>query len=137
VRAHLGHGSCLHPVWLTWPLLHGRSEERWPFGTILDEEAEDTQQKGKAQKEWKEAKAALEEKVVWLLTPVLFFSIWESASLPEVGFPNLVHHFPPQPFQSKAFCLSIPNTISIRCPAMTACNWSLLFSVFRNEGLIN
>ena len=45
------------------------------FVTMLDGEAENLRQKGKAQKVWKETKATLKEKVVWLLSLFFFFHL--------------------------------------------------------------
>jgi len=45
------------------------------FVTMPDEEAENLRQKGKAQKAWKETKATLKEKVVWLLSLFFFFHL--------------------------------------------------------------
>jgi fucose permease len=45
------------------------------FVTMLDKEADNLRQKGKAQKAWKETKATLREKVVWLLSLFFFFHL--------------------------------------------------------------
>jgi fucose permease len=45
------------------------------FVTMLDGEVENLRQKGKAQRVWKETKATLKEKVVWLLSLFFFFHL--------------------------------------------------------------